>query len=127
MLLLQIGIEGVMLALPIALIILGGILAIIGLIMLVGRFMTREDSTFAKEVEYHDKEIDILESDERNISISHKTAHNHLRYTGWIDAALLIFLMVMQVEFIVTLVFLVAWAAKVIVYTLLRFKYDREM
>jgi len=127
MLLFQVGIEGMLLALPIALIGFGGILAIISLIMLVGRHMARKGSAFAKEIAYNDKEIDILESDERNITLAQKTSHSHLRYTRWIDAALLIFLMVMQVELVVTLVFLAAWAVKVIVHVILRLKYDKEM
>jgi len=127
MLLFQAGIEGLLLALPIAIISLGGILAIAGLIMLVGRLMARKGSAFAKEVADSDKELDILEGDERNIAISHRTSYNQLLYTGWLDSALLIFLMVMQVELVVTLVFLAAFAVKVIVYALLRHKYNKEM
>jgi len=127
MLFFQAGIEGMLLVLPIALIGFGGILAITGLIMLIGRFVARKGSPFAKEITFSDKEIDILESDERNITLAQKTSHSHLRYTGWIDAALLIFLMVMQVELVVTLVFLAAWAVKVIVHVILRLKYDKEM
>ena len=127
MLFFQAGIEGMLLVLPIALIGFGGILAITGLIMLIGRFVVRKDSLFAKEITSSDKEIDILESDERNITIAHKTAHSHLLYTGWLDALLLIFLMIMQVELVITLVVLAAWAAKVVVHVLLRLKYEREM
>jgi len=126
-LLFQVGIEGMLLALPIALICLGGISVIMALIILVGRLFARRGTAFAKEIADGDKEIDILEGDERNINISWRTSYSLSRYTGWLDLALLIFLVVMQVELVVTLVFMAAIVVKVIVRVLLHFKYNREM
>ena len=127
MLLFQVGIEGILIALPIAIISLGGILAICGLIILLGRLAARNGSEFANEVADGDKNIEILEGDERNIAINHKTSHNLRLYTGWIDLALLIFLIVMQVELVVTLAFLAVFAVRLIIFTLLRYKYSKEM
>jgi len=127
MLLFQVGIEGILLALPIAIISFGGIVAITGVIMLGGRLVAQKGSAFAEEIASHDKEIDILEDDERNIAITHKSSHNLRLYTGWLDLALLIFLMVMQVELVITLVFLAVLVAKIIMFALLRYKYNKEM
>jgi len=127
MLLFQVGIEGLLLTLPIAIISIGGIFAIVGLAMLVGRLFARKGSAFAKEVANSDKEIDIIESDERNIAISRRTSQSYLLYTGWLDSALLIFLMVMQVELLVILVCLAVYAVKITVHVILSLKYSKEM
>jgi len=127
MLLFQAGMEGLLLALPIAIISIGGIIAVTGIIMLTGRLMARKSPAFAKEIADHDKDVDILENDERNIAITRKastTAHNIAR---WLDTPLIIFLIVMQAELMVTLVFLAAMMAKTIMYALLRHKYNKEM
>jgi len=127
MLLFQIGIEGMLIALPIALISIGGILAALGLIMFIGRIMARKGSDFAKEIADGDKEIDILESDERNIAISLMTSATTHKYMNLLNAPLLIFMMVMQVELVVTLVFLAVLMVRIIMYALLRYKYNKEM
>jgi len=128
MLLFQDGITGALLALPIAIISIGGIFAISGLIMLVGRFIAQKGSSaFAKEVKNGDKEIEILANDERNIAIDRRVSHSQIHLTGWLDSAVLIFLMVMQVELVVTLVVFAVLMAKIIVRLFLHFKYSKEM
>lgn len=127
MLLFQVDIEGLLLAIPITIIVIGSIFALTALIMLGGRFVVRKDSEFAREMVNNDKNLDILESEERNIAIARKASHNLRLYTGWLDIALLIFLIVMQVELIVTLVVLAVFVARVITFGLLRYKYQKEM
>jgi len=127
MLLFQVGIEGMLVILPIVIISIGGIIAINGFIILVGRLMARRSSAFAKEIEDSDKEVDILEDDERNIAISHKALATTYNYMNWLTSPLLIFLIMMQVELAVTLVFLAVLVARVIIHALLRRKYSKEM
>jgi len=131
LLLFQVGIEGTLLALPIAFISLGVISTVLGLIMLVGRLvmkiMARKNPDYDKEIADSDKEIDILEGDERNIAISRRAMSTTFGFTQHLDKVLLIFLMVMQVELAVTLVFLAALVAKAVINVLLRHKYNREM
>jgi len=127
MLLFQVGIEGILIAIPIAIIILGGTFALSGIVMIIARPFARKGSDFAKEIADNDKEIDILEDDERNIAISNRTLAATFNYMNWLNPPLLIFLIVMQVELVVTLVFLVVMVAQVFVYTHLRKKYDKEM
>jgi len=127
MLLFQAGIEGLLIALPITIISIGCIIAANGLILLAGRLMARKGSTFAKEIADGDKEIDILEGDERNVAISRRAAATTFICTGWMNSALLIFLIVMQVQLVITLVFLAALIAKAIVLVFLRLKYNKEM
>jgi len=127
MLFCQVGIEGALIALPIAIISIGGLIAVNGLILLVGRLFARKGSAFAKEIADGDKEIDIIEDDERNIAITRRASTTTYNYMNLLSSPLLIFLIVMQVELVVTLVVLAGLVVKVIMYFLLIRKYRKEM
>jgi hypothetical protein len=127
MLIFQSGIEGLWIVLPISIIGFGGILSVMGIVMIGVRLTVRKGSGFAKEIADNDKNIHILENDERIIAILHKATYNMRLYTGWLDSALLMFLIIMQVELAVTLVFLAVVLVRIIVFAVLRRKYDREM
>ena len=130
MLLCQVGIEGSLIALPIAIISIGGLIAVNGLIILIGRLvghMARKGSAFAKEVADGDKTMDIIAGDERNIALDNKVAAKVNSYMNLLTSPMLIFLIVMQVELVVTLVFLAIIVIRTIMYFLLRRKYNKEM
>ena len=127
MLLFQVGIEGMLIAVPIVIISIGGIFAVNGVIILVGRLMARKGSAFAKEIADGDKKVDILVDDERNIAISRRASATTHNYMNWLNSPLLIFLIMMQVELVVTLVFLAVMVAKAIMNILLHRKYNKQM
>ena len=127
MLLFQVDIEGGLLALPIVFISFGGIAAITAIGMLIVRFVLRKNSTFVNEMAKLDKDIYIDEDDERNIAIKHRVMYMLSIFASWLEVALLIFLMVMQVELVVTLVFLIVFVSKIFIHPFLRYKYSREM
>jgi len=112
--------EGIMQALPFALMGiglgafgggLGGALSI--------RTLKRNPS-LAKQ-----KEIDV--SDERNIFIANKAKAKVFDFTWYLFAALIIFLAVMQVELIITLVFIAAFFLRIILFVYFLNKYHKEM
>jgi len=127
MLLFQDGIVGALIAVPIAIIVIGGILAVSGILLLAGRLIGRKGSAFAKEIANGDKYIDVIDSDERNIAIRHKTAATTFEYTNWLNPLLLTFMVFMQVELVVTLVFLAIMVVKAIMHFFLLHKYNKEM
>jgi|GEM_PF-4347556 len=131
MLFFQVGIEGALIALPIVVISVGGFAALMGCIVIVGRLMATRGSKTGKEfmlgMEDGDKQISILLEDERNIALDHKVAYRMNDFNNWLFLGLIIFLVVMQVELVVTAVFLAVLPVKMVLHSILRRKYNREM
>ena len=112
--------QGIMQGLPFALIGIGLVSFGGGLGGALSYRTLKTNPNLAKQ-----KEIEV--NDERNIEISCLSKARTWEFTTYLFAALIIFLAVMQVELIVTLVFVIAFFVRLGVFVYFLNKYHKEM